>query len=156
MRSRALIAVWAGCALLSCSPAAPEFTPELRADLQARAFAIACEELNCTSGPVYSWDTVPEDVRAAIAEMLEAEVTYLDSEGFVDLADGGSSYRDGGTAIAVYATRLLKDDVVGVDVYTGHGPFDVLGRTVLFQWNGTEWSEATPDEVGVTVTTAVS
>ncbi len=145
------------CVLLQgCSPAAPELTPELSAALQARAFAIACEDLSCRGAPVYSWDTTPEDVRSAIASAHVGPILYLHSDEHENLLDNRGLYPDGGISIAVFEARLLKADVVGVDVFSGHGSFDVVGRTILFRWNGSEWSEATPDEVGVTVTSAVS
>ena len=154
---RESLTVVAICVLLqACSPAAPELTPQLSAALQAEAFAIACQDVGCRGSPVYSWDTTPSDVRAAIAAVHGGEVTYLNGEQLDNLLDDRGLYADGGISIAVFEARLLRADVVGVDVFSGHGSFDVVGRTVLFHWNGSEWLEATPDEVGVTVTSAVS
>ena len=154
---RGSLSALAICVLLQgCSPAAPELTPELSAALQARAFAIACEDLSCRGGPVYSWDTTPEDVRSAIAASHGGPILYLNSDEHENILDDRGLYPDGGISIAVFEARLLKADVVGIDVFSGHGSFDVVGRTIVFRWNGSDWSEATPDEVGVTVTSAVS
>jgi hypothetical protein len=116
---------------------------------------MACEELDCRDGPIYSWDTTPDDVRAAIAEILKVEVSYLDSDTLMDRTDDRGLFEDGGTSIATSRVQLLKADVVGVDTCRGRGLFDGRVETVLFRWDGVSWVEATPDEVGVTVTSSV-
>ena len=153
---RALLTVLTVCVLLQgCSPSAPELTPELSAALQARAFAAACEDLDCQGGPVYSWDTTPEDVRSAIAEILDEEVAYLDSDTLMGLTDDRGLFKDGGTSIATSRVQLLKADVIGVDTWRGRGLFDGRVETVLFRWDGADWMATTSDEVGVTVTSSV-
>jgi hypothetical protein len=51
--------------------------------------------------------------------------------------------------------RLERADVMGVDVSVSRGRFEGSTETYLFVWDGTQWKDATPEAVGVTVTSAV-
>lgn len=63
-------------------------------------------------------------------------------------------------ALRCFAFRLTRhcteqDNVTGVNVSISKGYRDFNGRTYLFLWTGTEWADASPDAVSVTVTSSV-
>jgi len=50
----------------------------------------------------------------------------------------------------------LADGVVGVDVSMVRGDGEFRTQTMLFMWDGSSWVDATSEDTGVTVTSAVS
>ena len=126
--------------------AIPTLTDQQEVELQARAIARAWH------GPrlCMNQDGTPAELRAALTplyeEILYVEVVHLEpSVGW-----------DRCTLVSASPVRWLGAEVVGVDVWVARGILDGHGETFLFRWDGAGWVDATPEETGVTVTTAVS
>lgn len=132
-------------------------TPELSAQLRARAFMRACREVVCAGTPILAPDTTPPSVREAIVELFTDEVEYVTDPQLEERYPSGGLYPDGATMLSVTAVdTTTRNDVVGVDVWVSRGRFDFAGKTYLFLWDGTQWVDTSPDTVDVTVTTSVS
>ena len=95
-------------------------------------------------------DSASAELRAALAPLYE-EILYVE---VVNFAPGVGWDRCPWVSVA--SARWLAAEVIGVDVWILHSPLDGRGETYLFRWEGTAWVDATPEETGVTVTTAVS
>ena len=135
----------------------PEMTPELSAQLQARAFMRACQDVACADVPILAPDSTPPSVRDAIVELFTDEVEYLTDSQLEERYDASGKYPDGAVWLNVAVVDTTeRSDVVGVDVWISLGRFDFVGRTYLFLWDGTQWVDTSPDTVDVTVTTSVS
>ena len=145
------------CASSSSGEPVPEMTLELSAQLQARALMQACQDVGCAGAPILAPDSTPLAVREAIVERFTDEVEYLNESQLKERYPSPDRYDDGATMISVRSLSTSeRDDVVGVDVWVSRGRFDVVGRTYLFLWNGSQWVDTSPDTVDVTVTTSVS
>lgn len=93
----------------------------------------------------------------AVRELLSDEVAYLDQTALEELTGDGGRYVNGATLIDIGPFRVTeRPDVVGIDVSTSRGSFDVLILTFLFRWDGVDWVDAEAEDTGVTVTSAVS
>jgi hypothetical protein len=131
----------------TASPTAiPTLTDQQEVELQARAIARAWH------GPrlCMNQDGASADLRAALAPLYE-EILYVE---VVNFAPSGGW--DHCTLVSAGDARWLAAEVVGVDVWSLAGPLSGIGETYLFRWDGTAWVDATPEETGVTVTSAVS
>jgi hypothetical protein len=115
-------------------------------ELQARAIARAWPEPEvCINEEI-----APAGLRRALEARFD-EVTYV---AMVGVAPG-----IGWEACTLVAPGLVgsyRADVAGVDVWVRRGPLEGGAATYLFRWDGTAWVDATQEETGVTVTTAVS
>ena len=97
-----------------------------------------------------SQDEASAELRAALAPIYE-EILY------VEVVDGAPGVGwEQCTLVSAAPARWLAAGVVGVDVWIMRGFLSGIGETYLFRWEGTAWVDATPEETGVTVTTAVS
>lgn len=153
----AVLLVVAGCSSGDDSDPVPAIDAATEAELQARAFMRACQDVICAGAPIYARDTTPEPVRQAILERFTDETEYLDEIEVEQRTSTGERFMDGGTLIGVEGVHSTeKGDVVGVDASISKGYRDFTGRTYLFVWNGTEWADTSADAVGVTVTSSVS
>ncbi|MCU0281312.1 MAG: hypothetical protein MUE66_05700 [Acidimicrobiia bacterium] len=127
--------------------AAPALSEEQALELQARAIARARPFRRlCMAG-----ESAPPGLRAALAPQYE-EIRYvgMTPSGAPDV--GWDACR----LVSAAPVRRYLPDVVGVDVWVLRGHLNGIGETYLFRWDGTAWVDATPEETGVTVTTAVS
>ena len=126
--------------------ALPTLTDRQDIELQARAITRA------RTGPrlCMAEDSASAELRAALAPLYEVIL-------YVEIVNGAPAVGwDQCTWVSVAPARWLAAGVVGVDVWSLHGPLDGVGETYQFRWEGTVWVDATPEETGVTVTTAVS
>ena len=96
-------------------------------------------------------ESAPAELRAALAPLYE-EILYVG----ISSAHAPTVGWDACTLVSVMPVRRLGPGVVGVDVWILQGFLDGIGETYLFRWDGTAWVDATPEETGVTVTSAVS
>ena len=153
----AALLVVAACTTAGSGEPVPELTPELSVQLQARAFMRACQDAACAGAPILAPDSTPPAVRQAIIELFTDEVEYLTDSQRDERFDTNGQHSSGATMIDVVGVAATeRGDVIGVDVWIGRGPFDFVGRTYLFLWNGTQWIDTSSDAVDVTVTTSVS
>ncbi|HKX76546.1 MAG TPA: hypothetical protein VJR05_14275 [Acidimicrobiia bacterium] len=123
--------------------------------MQVAAFAAACNDAVCAGAPIYSGDETPPGLRAAIVASFTDEVQYLTPAELEELTGLNGLFEGGGTYITVGEPRLLNSETAGIDVWVLRGPFEGVGRTYLFRWNGADWIRASPEELGIVVTTAV-
>jgi hypothetical protein len=124
----------------------PALTDQQEVDLEARAVARAFD------GPrlCMAEADVSAELRAALAPLYE-EILYVE---VVDaVPDVGW---DRCTLVNPLPARQLAAGVVGVDVWITYAVMNGHADTYLFRWDGTAWVDTTPEETGVTVTTAVS
>ncbi len=106
---------------------------------------------------MYASIDTPAPVREAIEKTFTDEVEYLSESSLEEITDTNGVFDSSGTLINVgNVHRTERNDVVGVDAWIARGLYNVVGRTYLWQWDGTVWVATTPDAVDVTVTTAVS
>ena len=89
---------------------------------------------------------MPDETRAALADVFDDVEFVADTSGLVD----------GGLLIGVSSVDELAEGVVGVDVGIMRSEFDFRAETILFRWDGSSWVDATSEDTGVTVTSAVS
>jgi len=97
---------------------------------------------------------MPADVRTALVAGLGAVLVTRDEA--TGLFDDEGALPDGGIVVTVGPIEDLAPGVVGIDVGIARHAFDYRAQTVLFRWERGQWHDATPDEIGVTVTSAVS
>ncbi len=156
----ALIAVLllaVGCSASSESDPAPSIDAAAEVELQVRAFMRACQDVICAGAPIYAPDTTPDSIRQGILERYTDEAEYLDENEIEQRTSPQGRFVDGGTLIGVEGVHSTEqDNVMGVNVSISKGYRDFNGRTYLFMWTGTEWADASPDAVSVTVTSSVS
>lgn len=153
----AILLVGSACTSAGSGEPAPAVTPELAAQLQARAFMRACQESACAGAPILAPDSTPPSVREAIVAQFTDEVEYLTDSQNEARYDANDRYPDGAVWLNVDLVETTeRNDVVGVDVWISRERFDVIGRTYLFLWDGSQWVDTSPDSVDVTVTTSVS
>jgi len=120
-------------------------TSELRVQAMRRAFS--------GSEPVCTSAEAPPELREAIATGFPSPVEYFDNRD--DLKVGSTSdYRC--VVIQALNVRNMQPGVIGIDVWVMLGDLNASAETYLFRWDGTRWIDSTPEETGVTVTTAVS
>jgi hypothetical protein len=126
--------------------AIPTLTDQQEVELQARAIA------RTWHGPrlCMNQDGASADLRAALAPLYE-EILYVELVNFAP-----SVGWDHCTLVSAGPARWLAAEVVGIDVWSLAGLLSGIGETYLFRWDGSAWVDATPEETGVTVTTAVS
>ncbi|MCJ7779722.1 MAG: hypothetical protein MUQ27_02755 [Acidimicrobiia bacterium] len=147
----------AGCSTASSTDPVPAIDSATEAELQARTFIRACQDVICAGAPIYAPDTTPDLVRQAILERYTDETEYLDENEREQRTSSEGRFLDGGTLIGVEGVHSTdQDNVIGVNVSISKGYRDHTGRTYLFVWNGTEWADTSPDAVNVTVTSSVS
>jgi hypothetical protein len=58
--------------------------------------------------------------------------------------------------ISVGPVEKLAKGVVGIDIGLATARDGYFGETYIFQWDGSNWIPATPEDTGVTVTSSVS
>lgn len=155
----------------ACGPGrsdAPEFTPDLEAELAGRAVERACE-LHCGELHIYvrdsflSFTTLVGDeqpmsdlVRTAIAGDLEGVEFVGMEEADLLVGSGGLVDRKQAVLVSVAPPEWLEDDTIGVDVAVGTGWDGFRNETYQFRWNGHRWEAVTDQDTGITVTTSVS
>jgi len=125
----------------------PMPTGQQAVDLQARAIARA------RPGPrlCMAEEGTPAELRVALAPFYD-EILYVE----IDDQFAPSVGWDHCTLVSATPVRRLGPGVIGVDVWVLRGFLNGIGETYLFRWDGTAWADTTPEETGVTVTTAVS
>jgi hypothetical protein len=139
----------------STTVAIPDITPEVAAQLRARAFVIGCRYIACEDSPIYASERIPDRVRAHIKELLTRDVSYLTDQQEIERGDPQGGYSDGGAWIGVDEVEGTdRADVVSVMTWV-YGPGRNNGTQTLFQWNGAEWVNVSAEDVGVTVVSAV-
>ncbi len=152
-----ILLIGSACASSGSGVPVPEMTPELSAQLRARAFMRACQDVACAGAPILAPDSTPPSVREAIVEQFTDEVEYLSDSQLEERYDANGTYPDGAVWLNVNLVDTTeRSDVIGVDVWISRARFDFVGRTYLFLWDGTQWVDTSPDAVDVTVTTSVS
>lgn len=148
----------------ACTSAPPgALDGETTAELSARAAARACGS-DCERLPVHVRDQLlyadtvvgdqepmPDLTRSALADVF-AIVEFVDMDGADRLMESG----DLGVLMGVSPLDELADGVVGVDVSMVRGDGEFRTQTMLFMWDGSSWVDATSEDTGVTVTSAVS
>lgn len=126
------------------------------AELRARAIWSACTEVVCSGAPILVVSSTPEDVRTELAQFTD-EIQYVTTSEVEAMAPLGARFPDGATLFKSKPPQpTAKSTVVGVDVWIYSGPGNLVGRTYLFQWDGSQWNQASPDATGVTVTSVIS
>ena len=146
-----------GCSTTDEAEPVPDVNASTAAELQARAFQRACQDVICAGAPIYAPDSTPEAVRAAIVAQFTDEVQYLSESEIEQRTSPDGRFSDGATLISVEGVQSTgRDDVKSVNVGISKGYRDFNGRTYLFLWNGDQWSDTSPDAVDVTVTSSVS
>ena len=146
-----------GCSNGDESRSAPDVDAPTEAELQARAFQRACQDVICTGAPIYAPDSTPQVVRAAIVAQFTDEVQYLSGSEIGQRTSPEGRFFDGATLIRVDSVQsTVRADVKSVDVGISKGELDFNGRTYLFLWSGDRWGDTSPDAVNVTVTSSVS
>ncbi len=147
----------AGCSTTGNTGSAPTIDSATEAELQARAFMRACKDVVCAGASIYAPDTTPDPVRQAILGGYTDEVQYLSQAEAEKRTSPGGRFDDGATLIGIERVHNTENgDVKGVNVSISKGYRDFTGRTYLFAWDGTEWTDTSPDAVSVTVTSSVS
>lgn len=156
-------------AVTACSngtESAPDVNVETEAALSVEAIQIACPEcafsdhmyvrdMQFASDTLVGDETeMPPEVKAAV-QAAYPKATFVSrdetDELFVDGLVAGP-----GMIVSFDDVAQLRDGVVGVDVMVLTARTAALGQTIQFQWSGTEWQHATPEQTGVTVTSAVA
>ena len=138
------------------SQAIPSIDDGVGATLRARAIWRACSDVLCPGAPILVDASIPGDVRAELSQFTD-EIQYVTTAEVESMAPQGERFPNGTTLFDASSVRSTeKPGVVGVDVSIYRGPGDLLARTYLFHWDGSQWSDAAADAVGVTVTSAVS
>ena len=125
----------------------PALSAEQAFELQARAVARARPEPRLCMNR----DRVRAELRAALAPLYE-EILYRE----INDEFAPSVGWDHCTVVSATRVRRLGHGVIGVDVWIMRGFLNGIGETYLFRWDGAAWVDATPEETGVTVTSAVS
>ncbi len=146
-------AVDPGSGLLVESSGSTTLTAGEAAELEARAMARAWND-SAKQPPVCTGAGASPELRAAIAAFFPLEVEYFDTVESIMSGDAPGAFRC--TAVSPRPARTLRPEVVGVDVWVGTANLSARAQTYLFRWNGWRWIDSTPEETGVTVTTAVS
>jgi hypothetical protein len=147
----------AGCSNGDTPESAPDVDASTEAELQARAFQRACQEVICAGAPIYAPDSTPEAIRLAIVAQFTDEVQYLSELEIEQRTSPEGRFSDGATLISVDSVQSTgRADVKSVNVGISRGYRDFNGRTYLFLWSGSRWTNTSPDAVNVTVTSSVS
>lgn len=142
----ALLVLLGGACSGGGGPSTTGLTDQQEVELEARAISRAWRSPRLCVDKDYT----SVELGAALAE-LYMEVVYVE---VVNLEpDVGW---DRCTLVSSFPARWLGAEVVGVDVYIVEGPLILIGRTYLFRWNGSAWVDTTPEETGITVTTAIA
>ena len=156
-------------ALAACSRTsepAPEPNAHVSAALSAQAVEDACSNACQTYELVYVRDELaklggpalemPEETRSAIADLFDG-IQFGLGQTIDDLFDDDFLFAGGdGILISVGPVEELAEGVLGIDIGLATGIEDYHGETYLFQWDGTDWIPATPEDTGVTVTSSVA
>lgn len=146
-----------GCSSSDDSQPAPNVDASMAAELQARAFQRACQDVICAGAPIYAPDSTPQAVRSAIVAQFTDEVQYLSESEIEQRTSPDGRFSEGATLISVDTVESTgRADVKSVNVGISKGYRDFNGRTYLFLWSGDQWSDTSPDAVNVTVTSSVS
>ncbi|MEX0796466.1 MAG: hypothetical protein WD274_07215 [Acidimicrobiia bacterium] len=167
MKSWALLVVV--IALVGCSTTsepAPEPDAQVSAALSAQAVERACSNACQTYEIVYVRDELvniggsagemPMKTRSAIADLFDG-IQFARGQALDDLFGDDALFAGGeGILISVGPVEELAEGVVGIDVGLATARYGYHGETYLFQWDGSNWSPATPQDTGVTVTSSVS
>ncbi|HJR92913.1 MAG TPA: hypothetical protein VJ938_10765 [Acidimicrobiia bacterium] len=135
----------------------PAISPEVAADLRARAFVIGCKDIACEGQPIFASDIIPQEVRVRIQNLLASEVSYLTDEEASEISGPPNAGIQPGLGAWIGVEEVEgteRPDVVSVMTYV-NGPGRNMGTQTLFQWNGEEWVQVAADDVGLTVITAV-
>jgi len=133
----------------------PAISPEVAAELRARAFVIGCERFACEGQPIFASNIIPQEVRVRIGNLLASAVSYLTDQEASEISGPAGIHAGLGAWIGVESVEeTVRPDVVSVMTYVD-GPGRNMGTETLFQWNGEEWVHVAADEVGLTVITAV-
>jgi len=142
----------------ACAISTSEIDDQTTAELSARAASRACGSA-CINGTVYVLDgllhadtlegeeePMPDETRAALADVFDQVEFVANTSGLVD----------SGVLLGVSPLDRHAEGVVGVDVGVMRSEFDFRAETILFQWDGSSWADATSQDTGVTVTSSVS
>jgi hypothetical protein len=165
MKAWAILAV--AIALAACSTErAPELDAEVSANLSAQAVERACSNTCRSFELIYARDELvklggfnremPEETQSAISGLFD-EIQFARGEDLDELFDADSLFTGGeGILISVGPVEELAEGVLGIDIGLATAPGVYHGETHLFQWDGSDWIPATPEDTGVTVTSTVS
>ena len=151
----------------ACASAQPEaLDGDTRAELSARAAARAYGS-SCLSGAIFVRDelfysdtlegdeeAMPELTRAALVDLFD-EIEFVDRDAADELTGGGEGMARG-VLVSLSPADVLAEGVVGVDVGVVRPLDGYRAETMLFMWDGSSWIDATSEDTGVTVTSAVS
>lgn len=167
MKSWALLVVV--IALVGCSTtseSAPEPDAQVSAALSAQAVEDACSNACQTYEIVYVQDdlvniggsarTMPEETRSAVAGLFDG-IEFARGQALDDLFGDDFLFAGGeGILIRVGPVVELAEGVVGIEIGLVTARDGGHGEIYQFQWDGSNWSPATPQDTGVTVTSSVS
>lgn len=166
MKSRTLLVVLV--ALAACSPSDPAPVPD--AQVSAALSAEAVEDACSNSCQIYeiayvqdelvniggSAGEMPEETRSAISGLFDG-IQFARGQALDDLFGDDFLFAGGdGILISVGPVEELAEGVVGIDVGLATARDGYFGETYVFQWDGSNWIPATPEDAGVTVTSSVS
>jgi len=142
----------------ACAISTSEIDDQTTAERSARAASRACGQ-TCISGTVHilggllpadtlegEEEPMPDETRAALADVFDEVEFVANTSGLVD----------GGVLIGISPLDELAEGVVGVDVGITRSDSGFRAETMLFSWDGSSWVDATSEDTGVTVTSAVS
>ncbi len=163
-----MIAALLVVAACNSAPGVSEITDAEAASLTVDAMIRACED-ECSRLDIYVRDvltghtlveqprpSMPEATKRAILDHFEA-VEFVD-QGAADELFGVDALVDRGRGVLIAIGPLLDlaDGVVGVEIGVLTARDGGRGQVWQFQWQNGEWSPATGDQTGVTVTSWIS
>jgi hypothetical protein len=123
--------------------------------LRVRAMLRAWETFEVHAPMCMSAEASP-GLRAEVVRTFPQDAEYFDD--IENIRDGaGTGYRC--TVVSPSEVKAIYGDgsgLVGVDVWVITGDLAGSARTYLFVFDGSKWLDTTPEESGVTVTSAVS
>lgn len=167
-----MLVVCVGAVLLLAACGESESTPAAitgadAADMAARAVEAACRH-HCAGLDVYVVDQIFSLTTLAgrevtmSPEMEEAILDRMDGAQMITLNQYHAMFEDGlpidprAAIVNLGPIVELRDGVAGIDVGVGTRRDAFIGETYQFRWTGQGWEPATPEDTGITVTSAVS
>ena len=127
--------------------------PVVRIELQTRALERGCDEVDCDDRTLLVVDSIGAELQTAITARFDA-VEFVPLEQINHrAAEGGDAVR----AVTPAAGRLAKEDpavwAVQVAFWTAN---EARIQEYLFRNDAGRWVDVSPEQVGVTVTMAIS
>lgn len=125
------------------------------AELQARAVERACEEHSCDGRRLLLPVSTEDEVQSAISKRLPA-AEFVSEDDLLAVAGPVLNVPDDVVIVRVVGVKLTeRTDVRSIEVWIVGTPDSGVLQPYLFRWNGNEWTDVRPEDVGVTTTIAV-